>query len=78
MFLHRSLIRGLALWLLVLALTQDASGKRKKEAHRKNYKLRDDGGNGVIFDRTTQAKGESVLFRYCQITEGIFYNKSGD
>ncbi|XP_015256288.1 PREDICTED: collagen alpha-1(XXVIII) chain-like [Cyprinodon variegatus] len=57
MFLHRSLIRGLALWLLVLALTQDASGKRKKEAHRKNYKLRDDGGNGVIFDRTTQAKG---------------------
>uniref|UniRef100_A0A3Q2E5T3 Collagen, type XXVIII, alpha 1b n=1 Tax=Cyprinodon variegatus TaxID=28743 RepID=A0A3Q2E5T3_CYPVA len=28
MFLHRSLIRGLALWLLVLALTQDASGTK--------------------------------------------------
>ncbi|KAM4568084.1 LOW QUALITY PROTEIN: collagen, type XXVIII, alpha 1b [Fundulus diaphanus] len=55
MSLHRSLIRELGLLLLVLALMHDASGQRREKTRKKNYKLHDDGGTGIFFDRSTQA-----------------------
>ncbi|XP_068426632.1 collagen, type XXVIII, alpha 1b [Clinocottus analis] len=45
--LRGNLRRGVGLCLLLLALVHQASGQRRKTGRRNNYKLHDDGGNGL-------------------------------
>ncbi|XP_043974238.1 collagen, type XXVIII, alpha 1b [Gambusia affinis] len=59
MFLHRSPIRGVGLWLLLLAFTHGASGQRRKEAKSSNYKLQDDGGNGIFVTKSFYPLGRN-------------------
>lgn len=47
MLLKGNLSRGVGLCLLLLALLHKATGQRRKTGRRNNYKLHDDGGNGV-------------------------------
>ncbi|XP_035527728.1 collagen, type XXVIII, alpha 1b [Morone saxatilis] len=47
MLLRGNLRRGVALCLLLLALVGEATGQRRKTGRRNNYRLHDDGGNGL-------------------------------
>uniref|UniRef100_A0A4W6G2H0 Collagen alpha-1(XXVIII) chain n=1 Tax=Lates calcarifer TaxID=8187 RepID=A0A4W6G2H0_LATCA len=42
-----NLRRGVGLCLLLLALVHEATGQRRKTGRRNNYRLHDDGGNGL-------------------------------
>ncbi|XP_069544117.1 collagen, type XXVIII, alpha 1b [Brachyistius frenatus] len=42
-----NLSRGVGLCLLLLALVHEATGQRRKTGRRNNYRLHDDGGNGL-------------------------------
>lgn len=67
MFMHRSLIRGLGLWLLLLAVMCDASGQGSKVVIRKNSKLSDDGGNRIVFKRSPHTAGECHLLDFVRL-----------
>ncbi|TKS82596.1 Collagen alpha-1(XXVIII) chain [Collichthys lucidus] len=47
MLLRGNLGRGVALCLLLLALVHEATGQRRKPGHKNNYRLHDEGANGV-------------------------------
>ncbi|XP_074508970.1 uncharacterized protein LOC141778537 [Sebastes fasciatus] len=47
MLLSGNLRRGVGLCLLLLALVHEATGQRRKTGRRNNYRLHDDGGNGL-------------------------------
>ncbi|KAE8289237.1 Collagen alpha-1(XXVIII) chain Precursor [Larimichthys crocea] len=47
MLLRGNLRRGVALCLLLLALVHEATGQRRKPGRKNNYRLHDEGGNGV-------------------------------
>ncbi|KAG8009788.1 Collagen alpha-1(XXVIII) chain [Nibea albiflora] len=47
MLLRGNLRRGVALCLLLLALVHEATGQRRKTGRKNNYRLHDEGGNGV-------------------------------
>ncbi|XP_065814269.1 collagen, type XXVIII, alpha 1b isoform X1 [Labrus bergylta] len=46
-FQRGNLRRGVALCLLLLALTHEATGQRRNTGRRNNYRLHEDGGNGL-------------------------------
>ena len=59
MLLRRKLSRRLGFCLLLLALVHEATGQRRKKASRKNnYRLHDDGGNGLTYEKYPQADGK--------------------
>ncbi|KAM4581200.1 collagen, type XXVIII, alpha 1b [Odontesthes bonariensis] len=57
MLLRRNLSRRLGFCLLLLALVHEATGQRRKASRKNNYRLHDDGGNGLTYEKHPQADG---------------------